>query len=445
MNFRWKNTLTFILLTASLVSACAPLYPTPKGIDKGTSTPTPFLPKATFTPTLENPPTVALASSFSSPPQDTAAPTDTATAAQTTPEPTPTPGITPSVTISPLPATHTPTQAATAAPTNTPKPGKPVVSVSVSTNCRTGPGTSYPRVGSLLTWQTAKLIARHPDLDYWYIQLPENGRHCWLWGYYASPSGSYQDLPVFTPPPPPTSGPSSTPTLTKTAPDITPSSTPKPTKTPTKTKIPPSATPGSPPPPSPTSPPTNTPQPTDPPTPTNTPRPATATYTPRPPTATPTPRTKYCSHTTVLSGDEEEIKSLINEARVDHGLPPLQTNWNLKIAARDHGRDMTCNHMSGHNSSDGTQAWVRIARALGHYDTWCWDNWACTEIWSGHSSPESAFWWWMNHESQDPNYDDNIHKRMILHERMTHLGVGAIYYNDGSTVRKYYTVDFARP
>jgi len=56
MNSRWKKILSFILLAANLVSACAPLYPTPKGIDKGTSTPTPFLPKATFTPTSENPP-----------------------------------------------------------------------------------------------------------------------------------------------------------------------------------------------------------------------------------------------------------------------------------------------------------------------------------------------------------------------------------------------------
>lgn len=51
----------------------------------------------------------------------------------------------------------------------------------------------------------------------------------------------------------------------------------------------------------------------------------------------------------------------------------------------------------------------------------------------------------MTHPSQDPNYKDNIHKRTILSKYSTHMGVGAIYYKKGNVVRKYYTVDFARP
>ncbi len=436
---RWMKILILTLVAAGVISACAPLYPTPKKMEKGTATLTPFLPKSTFTPTLEKPTAILLASSDSSQPQPTSVPTEiteeVSAAVLNTPSPPPSPSQTPS----PLPPTLTSSPSITPAPTNTAQPGNPVVSVSVTTNCRTGPGVNYRRIGSLFPGQVADLIARHPHLDYWYINLPGTGNSCWLWGYYANPSGNYKNLPIFTPPPSPTSSVSytPTPTPTETQVKITHTSTPKPTNT----QKPPTATPGTPPPPTATS--RYSPTPTPTPTPTYTPRPPTATFTP-----SPTPSSKYCSYTSVISSEEQQIKSLINNARKDHGLPALQTNWSLKSIARDHGRDMTCNGLWSHTSSDGTPAWERISVALGHGPNWCYNHCCCSEIFyggSGSLTPSQAFHWWMNHPSQDPKYDDNIHKRTILSPYSTDLGVGVIYYKKGNTVRKFYTVDFARP
>ena len=128
-------------------------------------------------------------------------------------------GITPTSLISPSPlATSTPelptaTVTATLSPTpvftSTPliiaTSTVPQVSVSVATNCRTGPGRVYDRVGGLQVGQVAEVIGRNPTNNYWYIRNPSNSNgFCWLWGEYATVSGNFAALPVFTPPPTPT-------------------------------------------------------------------------------------------------------------------------------------------------------------------------------------------------------------------------------------------------
>jgi len=81
----------------------------------------------------------------------------------------------------------------------------PQVSVSVATNCRTGPGKVYDRVGALLVGQTAEVVGRDDTGNYWYIRNPnQSGGFCWLWGEYATVSGTFAVLPVVTPPPTPT-------------------------------------------------------------------------------------------------------------------------------------------------------------------------------------------------------------------------------------------------
>jgi hypothetical protein len=81
----------------------------------------------------------------------------------------------------------------------------PLISVSVATNCRVGPGKVYDRVGALLVGQVAEVHGRNSDGTYWYIRNPSaNGGFCWLWGEYATLSGNFAALPAFTPPPTPT-------------------------------------------------------------------------------------------------------------------------------------------------------------------------------------------------------------------------------------------------
>jgi hypothetical protein len=92
-----------------------------------------------------------------------------------------------------------------------------MISVSVPTNCRNGPGRVYDRVGSLLVGKVAEVYGRDPTGNYWYIRNPGAGaQFCWVWGEYATLTGPFQFLPVFTPPPTPT------PTMTPTpVPDFT--------------------------------------------------------------------------------------------------------------------------------------------------------------------------------------------------------------------------------
>jgi hypothetical protein len=112
---------------------------------------------------------------------------------------------TPSMTFTPEPPTITPTVTLTFTPIFTSTPLVPLISVSVATNCRVGPGRVYDRVGALLVGQTAEVFGRNSVDDYWYIRNPNNSDgFCWLWGEYAALSGNTSVLPVYTPPPTPT-------------------------------------------------------------------------------------------------------------------------------------------------------------------------------------------------------------------------------------------------
>lgn len=119
--------------------------------------------------------------------------------------PTALPTDTPIFTFTPEPPTFTPTVTLTSTPVFTSTPVVPLISVSVATNCRVGPGRIYDRVGALLVGQTAEVVGRNNVGNYWYIRNPSrNTDYCWLWGEYATVSGNVSVLPVYTPPPTPT-------------------------------------------------------------------------------------------------------------------------------------------------------------------------------------------------------------------------------------------------
>lgn len=114
-------------------------------------------------------------------------------------------------TVTPIEASPTPVPTETLTPvplvtaTATLPPGVPQVTVSVPTNCRTGPGIVYNRVGGLQVGQVAEVVGRHADRDYWVIRNPARpNQTCWLWGNFATVTGDTGALPVMTPPPAPT-------------------------------------------------------------------------------------------------------------------------------------------------------------------------------------------------------------------------------------------------
>jgi hypothetical protein len=106
---------------------------------------------------------------------------------------------------------ETPTQTLTPQPSFTPTSSITTMTVSVDTNCRSGPGGNYGLDGGLLVGEIATVVARDPSGNYWYIENPDNpGTYCWAWGEYATITGNTSGLPVYTPPPTPT--PTFTPT-----------------------------------------------------------------------------------------------------------------------------------------------------------------------------------------------------------------------------------------
>ncbi len=110
----------------------------------------------------------------------------------------------PTDTYSP-PVTATPSLTPTQ--TLTPTPDIAMIQISENTNCRTGPGVIYDWLVTMQKGDESEAIARDPTGDYWYIRRPgQPTSFCWLWGKYATPSGPYDSLPIYTPVPTPTVG-----------------------------------------------------------------------------------------------------------------------------------------------------------------------------------------------------------------------------------------------
>jgi hypothetical protein len=103
-------------------------------------------------------------------------------------------------------ASMTPVMAATATQLSTPPATQlaPLISVSVNTNCRRGPGQVYDYLGGLMVGETAQVLARDPTGLYWYIRNPDGTGFCWVWGHYATTVGDTNNLPIYTPEPTPT-------------------------------------------------------------------------------------------------------------------------------------------------------------------------------------------------------------------------------------------------
>lgn len=125
---------------------------------------------------------------------------------------TPTP--IPSSTFTLEPPTLTPTPTLIPTLPFTPTAETPFITVSVDTNCRSGPGKVYDMVGALLVGEFAEVLARDPSNNYWLILNPDGDdpEFCWVWGKYATLTGPAMLAPVFTPPPTPTATATSLPT-----------------------------------------------------------------------------------------------------------------------------------------------------------------------------------------------------------------------------------------
>jgi hypothetical protein len=99
--------------------------------------------------------------------------------------------------------TFTPSLTPTA--TLTPTPSVPMVRVSATSNCRTGPTTAYNQLGVFHVGETAQVVGRSIYSDTWIVQLPSNPAiTCWLWAGNATVVGDTSKLPVIPLPSTPT-------------------------------------------------------------------------------------------------------------------------------------------------------------------------------------------------------------------------------------------------
>jgi len=89
--------------------------------------------------------------------------------------------------------------------TDTPAPDVAMIYASANTNCRSGQGTVFQWLTTLEEGDESEAVGIDTAGNYWYIRRPDNpSQFCWLWGKYATPSGPWESLPVYTPIPTPT-------------------------------------------------------------------------------------------------------------------------------------------------------------------------------------------------------------------------------------------------
>jgi len=119
---------------------------------------------------------------------------------------------TPTQENTPLPS---PTLALTGTPTPTITPtySVPMLKVNEPTNCRTGPGQSFDILFTFNAGATTEIVGYYPTNNYWTVKVQGQDEPCWVWGEYATASGSTWAVPTVNPPPAPTASPPTAPSI----------------------------------------------------------------------------------------------------------------------------------------------------------------------------------------------------------------------------------------
>jgi hypothetical protein len=112
----------------------------------------------------------------------------------------------------PVPSPENPETAPVATPTPVPTavstPAVPVAVITgASVNVRSGPGTEYPPVGSLVAGQTCTVIGRNQAITWWQLSCPGAVSGGWVFGELLALAGPVANVPVVQTAPPPTPAP----------------------------------------------------------------------------------------------------------------------------------------------------------------------------------------------------------------------------------------------
>lgn len=131
---------------------------------------------------------------------------------------------------------------------------------------------------------------------------------------------------------------------------------------------------------------------------------------------------------TTSADPTEEVVALINQFRVEQGLPALPLDPRLARAAQRHSEDMATNDFFDHIGSDGSDPWQRMRDAGYPLD------WGAECIAAGHPDAQSVLEAWL----------ESTEHREILLGHFVHIGAGFVE-NPASTYGFYWTVNLAVP
>lgn len=134
------------------------------------------------------------------------------------------------------------------------------------------------------------------------------------------------------------------------------------------------------------------------------------------------------SDTSILSEEETNFHTLLNEHRTSVGCSTLTLHSGLTTVARNHSGDMATNNYFAHDSQDGTTFSQRITNAGISYTS------AAENIAAGNPSASDTLEQWLNSSG---------HKANIENCKYTHHGIGRAY-NSSSTYDYYWTNVFAQ-
>jgi uncharacterized protein YkwD len=123
---------------------------------------------------------------------------------------------------------------------------------------------------------------------------------------------------------------------------------------------------------------------------------------------------------------EERVLVMVNQARADYGLAPVEWHDGAAAVALEHSQDMAARNFFDHVNPEGQTPGDRLAE--GNVELTGWGE----NIAAGYLTADAVMEGWMN----SPGHRDNI-----LNPMWTHLGVGV---TDPVQPGPYWTQNFIR-
>ena len=146
------------------------------------------------------------------------------------------------------------------------------------------------------------------------------------------------------------------------------------------------------------------------------------------------PKSDYFARQVAPLSDLEQVRAAVlaavNTERHAAGRPPLRLDARLNAAAQKHAEDMLARVYYSHEAPEGSMPWGRV-RAAGYEPSVVGEN-----IAAGHVKVDEVMDAWLHSSG---------HRRNILENRFTELGIGLAVGGYDHRYQVLWVQDFARP